>query len=164
MPNNEEHSQESLKRYGKSFSELHKWMDEPSAILGANHRKYRHDPNITPREAKELFGENADNACLDHIRLDEIEKRKRFSSPMTIYESNLKFEPSSGTWNFQPSIWNLQKYCIKCGRSCDSVLDNCPICQGNQFHNDGKHMFCSNCQTSYDSNFGKCPECGQVNH
>jgi hypothetical protein len=62
MPNNEEHSQESLRRYGKSFSEFHKWMDEPIAILGANHRKYRHDPNTTPKEAVQLFGENADNA------------------------------------------------------------------------------------------------------
>jgi hypothetical protein len=76
MPNNAEHCEDSLRRYGKPFSELHKWMDEPSTILGASHRKYRHDPNTTPKEAKALFGENADNACLDHIRLDELERRK----------------------------------------------------------------------------------------
>jgi len=77
MPNHEEHCQESLKRYGKTFSELHTWMDEPSAILGASHRKYRHDPNTTPLEAKRMFGENADNACLDHIRLDELYSRRK---------------------------------------------------------------------------------------
>jgi hypothetical protein len=47
------------------------------AILGASHRKYRHDPNTTPKEAKAIFGENADNACLDHIRLDELESRSK---------------------------------------------------------------------------------------
>jgi hypothetical protein len=77
MPNNEEHCEDSLRRYGKTFSELHKWMDEPSTILGASHRKYRHDPNATPLEAKKLFGENADHACLDHIRLDELETRRK---------------------------------------------------------------------------------------
>jgi hypothetical protein len=77
MPNNKEHCEDSLRRYGKTFSELHTWMDEPSAILGANHRKYRHDPHTTPLEAKKLFGENADHACLDHIRLDELESRQK---------------------------------------------------------------------------------------
>jgi hypothetical protein len=52
MPNHEEHCAESLRRYGKSFSELHSWMDEPSLILGAAHRQYRHDPYVTPIEAK----------------------------------------------------------------------------------------------------------------
>src|SRR3990172_13045971 len=77
MPNNAEHCEDSLRRYGKTFSELHKWMDEPSAILGKGHRKYRHDPITTPKESKALFGENADNACLDHIRLDELETRRK---------------------------------------------------------------------------------------
>jgi len=52
-------------------------MDEPSTILGPNHRKYRHDPKITPLEAKKIFGENADHACLDHIRLDELDSRRK---------------------------------------------------------------------------------------
>jgi hypothetical protein len=52
-------------------------MDEPSSILGPKHRKYRHDPHTTPIVARKLFGENADNACLDHIRLDELETRRK---------------------------------------------------------------------------------------
>jgi hypothetical protein len=70
LPSHEEHCQESLRRYGKTFSELHKWMDEPCEIMGAKHRIYRHDPYTTPKEAKALFGEYADEACLDHIRAD----------------------------------------------------------------------------------------------
>lgn len=77
MPNHEEHCEDSSRRYGKTFSELHTWMDEPSAILGPNHRKYRHDPNTTPLEAKRIFGEDADHACLDHIRLDELDSRRK---------------------------------------------------------------------------------------
>lgn len=77
MPNHETHCEDSYRRYGKTFSELHTWMDEPSTILGPNHRKYRHDPNTTPWEAKRIFGENADHACLDHIRLDELDSRRK---------------------------------------------------------------------------------------
>ena len=77
MPSHEEHCQDSLRRYGKRFDKLHRWMDEPSTVLGPSHRKYRHDPNKTPQIAKVLFGPLADQACLDHIRLDELERRRK---------------------------------------------------------------------------------------
>ena len=51
-------------------------MDEPSLLLGSSHRRYRHDPNVTPIEARAIFGEGADNACLDHIRLDALESQR----------------------------------------------------------------------------------------
>jgi len=70
MPSHEEHCQQSLKKYGKTFSELHTWMDEPCKVLAGSHRIYRHDPVNSPKEAKKLFGELADHACLDHIILD----------------------------------------------------------------------------------------------
>jgi len=70
MPAHEEHCLDSLKKYGKRFDELHRWMDEPWEVLGKKHRMYRHDPYTTPQEAKKIFGEYADHACLDHIRLD----------------------------------------------------------------------------------------------
>lgn len=73
MPDLKIHEEDSLKKYGKKFTELHQWMDEPVKIMGRGHRKYRHDPNITPIEAKRMFGKNADNACLDHIILDTEE-------------------------------------------------------------------------------------------
>ncbi len=126
-------------------------MDEPSAIMGANHRKYRHDPNITPKEAKAIFGENADNACLDHIRLDKLEKRKNN------YTTN-----SYGSWTFKAPIMKLQKLCNKCGNSCDAELDICPICKSGEFNYSGKHTVCSKCNRSFDVKFGKCPNCGST--
>jgi hypothetical protein len=53
-------------------------MDEPSTLLGKSHRVHRHDPLKTPPIAKKLFGELADEACLDHIRFDELESRRIF--------------------------------------------------------------------------------------
>ena len=85
MPDHEEHCKYSLKKYGKGFSELHGWMDEPWEILGKQHRMYRHDPYTTPEEAKKLFGEYADHACLDHIMLDWRESPKGFSSNFKPY-------------------------------------------------------------------------------
>jgi len=55
-------------------------MDEPSEILGTQHRMYRHDPYTTPQEAKKIFGEYTDHACLDHIILDWRESPERFNS------------------------------------------------------------------------------------
>jgi hypothetical protein len=100
MPSHEEHCQESLKRYGKSFSELHRWMDEPSTILGPHHRRQRHNPYTTPKITAELFGHLADQACFDHIRLDELEsRRKGFNSGTS--SSRRTGQPksmSSGAW------------------------------------------------------------------
>ena len=39
-------------------------------------------------EAKAIFGEGSDNACLDHIRLDELESRKSLT---TIWFQNTNF-------------------------------------------------------------------------
>lgn len=77
MPLHEEHCRESSRKYGKRFDNLHRWMDEPSAILGKKHRMYRHNPYVTPKKAKELFGEFADDACLNHIKLDRTQSSKR---------------------------------------------------------------------------------------
>ena len=77
MPSHEEHCQESLRKYGKTFSELHRWMDAPSTIMGSKHRIYRHDPYKTPKEASQLFGEYADQACLDHIIADKKDSRSK---------------------------------------------------------------------------------------
>ena len=81
MPRHEEHCQDSLTKYGKRFDALHKWMDEPSTILGKKHRIYRHNPYETPKKAKKLFGEFADDACLDHIRLDRTPVSKWIMPP-----------------------------------------------------------------------------------
>ena len=72
MPSHEKHCQDSERKYGKRFEDLHSWMDEPRDIRGRKHRMFRHDSEVTPQEAKKLFGEFADHACLDHIRLDQV--------------------------------------------------------------------------------------------
>jgi predicted RNA-binding Zn-ribbon protein involved in translation (DUF1610 family) len=106
VPSHEEHCWDSLRKYGKRFDELHKWMDEPWEVLGKKHRLCRHDPLITPNEAKQLFGEYADHACLDHIRLDHPE--------VTLYAD---FEVGMDT-NFCEH-WEgdeKAKYCRQCAR------------------------------------------------
>ncbi len=82
MPFHEKHCQESLRKYGKRFGDLHSWMDEPRDIQGRTHRMFRHDPETTPQEARKLFGEFADHACLDHIRLDQISSEEIASRTM----------------------------------------------------------------------------------
>ncbi|MBA7593911.1 hypothetical protein ES703_00845 [subsurface metagenome] len=71
MPDHSTHCEQSYRKYGKRFSKLHAWMDAPVKGLGGGHRIYRHDLKRTPHEARELFGEFADHACIDHILLDK---------------------------------------------------------------------------------------------
>jgi len=109
MPNHEVHCAESLKRYGKSFSELHAWMDEPSLILGSAHRQYRHDPNVTPSEAKAIFGDFADHACLDHIRLDELESRKSYYEIRALPIVKFTIQSPAGAWQFESEGVSISK-------------------------------------------------------
>jgi hypothetical protein len=82
MPSHEQHCKLSLERYGKDFSGLHGWMDEPAVVIvGMTHRKFRHDIYTTPQEALKIFGEFADQACIDHIKQDANEDRKREKKP-----------------------------------------------------------------------------------
>jgi hypothetical protein len=78
MPDNQTHSNQSRRKYGKGFSGLHSWMDRPAAALHEKHRVVRHDINRTPYQARRIFGRNADKACGDHIRLDKrVTRQKR---------------------------------------------------------------------------------------
>lgn len=45
---------------------------------------------MTPAEAKEIFGELADHACLDQIRLDELDARKEKTIEWIIEPSYLE--------------------------------------------------------------------------
>lgn len=104
MPSREKHCQDSLRKYGKRFDDLHSWMDNPRQMLGRQHRMFRHDPKTTPQEAKTLFGEFADHACLDHIQLDmersdEIARRTMDTDFCAHWEGN-----------------ESSKYCRKCAQ------------------------------------------------
>jgi hypothetical protein len=191
MPNHEEHCEESLRRYDKSFAELHKWMDEPSSILGQRHRKYRHDPNTTPIVARKLFGENADNACLDHIRLDELETRRKGSkSQMTVKVSmgNRK-QPQNdpvrvgvvsimafiiGLLVYSQSLWGAIVFFIisffgflaflgsLSSPKKEEVTPNSSF--STETPKEGRMNImktCPKCGTVYDYYLEKCPNCGQ---
>lgn len=75
MPSLKIHEEFSLEKYGRRFTELHKWMDEPVKTHGPSHRRFRHDVNKTPKNAEKLFGKDAELACIDHIILDRIEEK-----------------------------------------------------------------------------------------
>jgi len=44
LPNKEEHCKHTLSRYDVTGEDIHEWMDEPSLLLGPDHRDERHDP------------------------------------------------------------------------------------------------------------------------
>ena len=79
MPSHEEHCLHSLKRYGIRGDDIHSWMDEPSQVSGATHRKFRHDLKSLPIAIK-IFGkkygdEMVENIFLDHLKADSEEDR-----------------------------------------------------------------------------------------
>jgi len=80
MTRHEEHCQHTLKRYGITGDDIHKWMDEPSQISGASHRQFRHDLDSLPI-AIDVFGkkygaEMVENIFLDHLKADSEEARR----------------------------------------------------------------------------------------
>jgi hypothetical protein len=105
-------------------------MDEPSTLLGPSHRMHRHDPETTPREAKQLFGEMADQACLDHIRLD-LQESGRGTSDRTLR----KLPPQLGTYHL---------ICPYCKNEFDIELSG-----------EWSEICCSNCSKEFRSLLAK---------
>ncbi|HAR35154.1 MAG TPA: hypothetical protein DCR95_14010 [Desulfobacter sp.] len=71
MPCFEEHCRESLSLFGKSYAEVHLWLDEFAGTekYGFRHRKVRHhEAGIA--EACRLFGQEAGAAARQHIISD----------------------------------------------------------------------------------------------
>lgn len=129
-------------------------MDEPCVILGANHRKYRHKPNTTPQEAKALFGKNADNACLDHIRLDELERRKKgirkgsqFKEP-----SFVRLSKNEATFTYpiaseKPQGWVRTDE----GIVWEQIIKRCPKC--NNIFSSQQKTYCPFCGQAIESQY-----------
>jgi hypothetical protein len=71
MPSFEEHCLGSLKLFGKSFAEVHLWLDEYAGTeeYGYRHRKKRHHMEGI-RQAAELFGTDAAKVARQHIISD----------------------------------------------------------------------------------------------
>jgi hypothetical protein len=66
-----EHCQESIRLFGKSFEELHQWIDEfaGSDEFGMRHRSIRHHL-VGIEEAVEKLGEEVREAARRHIISD----------------------------------------------------------------------------------------------
>lgn len=71
MPSFEEHCEESIRLFGKSYEDIHRWLDEyaGSREYGFKHRRKRHHEEGI-REAIKLFGEKAGKVARQHIISD----------------------------------------------------------------------------------------------
>ena len=67
MPSIEKHAEISMKRTGKSFTEVHEWIDDPQ------HKNERHDITKIPdtfQMFKEKYGEQAAKEYVQHLADD----------------------------------------------------------------------------------------------
>ncbi len=92
--NLEEHCQHSFERYGTRGEDIHAWIDEPSRLAGASHRRFRHDM-ATLQVAVRMFGakygaQMVENIFLDHLRADSEDAGLQGSpkKPWTEIEDN----------------------------------------------------------------------------
>ena len=69
MPTIEEHCKFSRIRTGKTYEDLHKWMDEPVREKGIEHRAERHGLNDI-EYVRHTWGDEAVNEFMVHIILD----------------------------------------------------------------------------------------------
>ena len=75
MPKNQVHCAISMKRTGKYYKKLHKWIDEGSDERGVDHRSERHHySNELRKEVEQKFGgKEAVSEWLFHIALDNLD-------------------------------------------------------------------------------------------
>jgi len=75
MPKFEDHCKESVVLFGKSYAEIHCWLDEFSGTerYGMRHRRVRHH-EAGIQEAIKLFGKPAGSVARQHIISDLIEE------------------------------------------------------------------------------------------
>ena len=71
MPKFEEHCTESVRLFGKSYAELHRWLDEfaGSERYGMRHRRVRHH-QAGINEAVRIFGTDVGPVARQHIISD----------------------------------------------------------------------------------------------
>lgn len=78
----EEHCEHTRKRYGISGREIHEWMDSPVKVVGALHRKFRHDIKKDLPAAHAIFDRYygptmVENIFLDHLIADSPKKNRK---------------------------------------------------------------------------------------
>jgi len=74
MPDHKLHATLDYMLFGRSFHEIHKFMDSAQPFLQSNHRILYHDMQ-TVQELTELYGEQAGKAAYMHIALDYVSDR-----------------------------------------------------------------------------------------
>lgn len=101
MSNINTHCKNSEKRTGKSFEELHKWMDEPGDVLGMDHRRVRHDLSYIG-EVKEKFKVEGVREFLRHIAEDYLATAEKWEDKICATEGCDKI------------TWKQNKHCSSC--------------------------------------------------
>lgn len=80
MPNLKVHCDISKRRTGKTYEELHKWMDQASESLKHNHRLERHFFISEYKDfIEEKWGAKAVVEWLFHIAIDNLETANKFA-------------------------------------------------------------------------------------
>jgi len=71
----EKHCEAAKVKFGKSYEEIHKWLDEFSGVepYRSRHRRVRHHEHGI-REAVDIFGEYAAEIARQHIVIDLTEE------------------------------------------------------------------------------------------
>ena len=69
MPKFEKHCQDCMEKYGESFAEVHKWLDEFFEEKGPKHRDIRHH-EMGVEEIRKKWGDKAAEAAILHIKAD----------------------------------------------------------------------------------------------
>lgn len=112
LPNKEEHCKHTLSRYDVTGEDIHEWMDEPSLLLGPDHRDERHDPKQgLPQKLIEKYGkELARNIMLDHIFLDvkSVREIKPDSNQSYVSQGFKTYKPKSFERAKSPDISQLE--------------------------------------------------------
>lgn len=98
MPNLKVHSESSKIRTGKTYEDLHKWMDVSQKFLNENHRLERHS-NIYIEYVKEKWGTEGVKEFLHHIIED--------------YEHTLKMYDTKCVYCGK-ATWKGNKLCNEC--------------------------------------------------
>jgi hypothetical protein len=77
-----QHCEESRVRFGQSFEEVHRWLDEFAGKppYGMRHRRVRHH-EAGIREVRALFGEQAAETAWQHIIADFKEEGQTEGDP-----------------------------------------------------------------------------------
>lgn len=85
----EDHCAESERLFGKTFAEVHRWLDEFAGRpgIGSRHRRKRHH-EAGIREAMRLFGPDAEAVARRHVVTDLMEEGWNADDPFPIDEDH----------------------------------------------------------------------------